>query len=100
MEGERDENGVPGEEAGARDGVEHAAGVVQVSGPGVEGDELGCEEVGGDHGEGDDAGVELAAGGKVAGVGAELNEVAVHARVQRHGGEPRRQLHPLFMTQD
>lgn len=88
MERERDENGVPGEDAGPRDGVEHPARVVEARRAGVEGDELGGEEVGRRHGEGDKAGVELAAGGEVAGVSAELDEVAVRPRIRRHGREP------------
>jgi hypothetical protein len=94
---ERDEDGVPGEEIGPGDGVEHLACVIDSPGTRVEGDELGGEEVGWCHGRDDEAGVELAAGGKVAGVGAALDKVAVRPRVRRHGGEPRRQLHSLFM---
>lgn len=44
--------------------------------------------------------MELPAGGEVAGVRAALDEVTVHAGVRRHGGEPRRQPHPLFMTRE
>ena len=54
------------------------------------------EEVGRRHGVGDKAGVELAAGGEVAGVSAELDEVAVRPRVRRHGREPWRELHSLL----
>lgn len=42
--------------------------------------------------------MELAAGGEVAGVRAELDEVTVRPRVRRHGGEPRRELHSLFLN--
>jgi hypothetical protein len=97
VEGERDEDGVPGEEAGLRDRVEHPAGVAQAVGAGVEGDELGGEEVGGRHGGGDEARVDLPGSGEVAGFRAELDEVTVRPRIRRHGGEPRRQLHPLLV---
>jgi hypothetical protein len=58
---ERDEDGVPGEEIGPGDGVEHLACVIDSPGTRVEGDELGGEEVGWCHGRDDEAGVELAA---------------------------------------
>lgn len=46
MERECNEYGVPGEDAGPRDGVEHPACVVKAGCAGVEGDELGGKEVG------------------------------------------------------
>ena len=52
--------------------------------------------VGGEEARAEREEVELAAGGEVAGVSAELDEVAVRPRVRRHGREPWRELHSLL----
>lgn len=82
MESIGKEHSVPGEDISARDIVEQAPGVLEAAAPGIEGDELGGEEVGRNDGEGDEAGVKLLALAEAAAVGPALEEAAIRAEVR------------------
>lgn len=83
MENISKEHGVPGEDISVRDIVEQAPGVLEAAAAGIEGDELGGEEVGRNDGEGDEASVKLLALAEAAAVGPALEEVAIRAEVRR-----------------
>lgn len=81
VHGARDEDSVEGEGVLLRNLVEHAAGVVELVGFGVESHEFRCKKVISGGGEENDLGVELLSLAREAAVGAALDEVGVESAV-------------------